>query len=116
MVSQPVTVIRLELLSANQCVEQIGDDEHRHDEAEHVAAAHVRDQGTDDGAHIQSMPLTSKISRANMPMPMSTATTSMLGVLASGCDARMTIPGGGITISLRRERPPERWRGAVIRA
>ena len=35
---------RLELLPADQRVEQVGDHEHRDDEAEEVGAAHVRDE------------------------------------------------------------------------
>jgi len=42
IVSQPENVIGSELLSAQQRVQQVRADQHRHDQAEQVRAAHTR--------------------------------------------------------------------------
>src|SRR5579864_402630 len=77
IVSQPVKVMGLELLPAQQRVEQVDAHDHRDDEPEEIGAAEVPDEGQDRERHIRSMPMTSTYRIANMTIPRITATTSM---------------------------------------
>src|SRR5579872_4244323 len=66
IVSHPRKVMRSELLSAHERIEEVGADEDRHDQAEEIG-----------GTHICSIPYTRASRRANMRTPRRTARTSM---------------------------------------
>src|ERR1700733_11332111 len=78
IVSQPANVIA-EILSANQGVKEVGDDQQRDDEPKYIGCAHVGDQraGYERISHMRSIPsmMSSKI--ANIAIPRMTATASM---------------------------------------
>jgi hypothetical protein len=78
----------LELLSADEGVEQVAADEHGHDEAEKIRATHVPDErgewGDDAGAHIFSIARIIPKSTANIRMPSTTETMSMDSILDPG--------------------------------
>jgi hypothetical protein len=62
------------LLSADQCVKEVADDEHRDDQAEEVGAAHVRNEEAERRrrAHTRSMPsmMSSRIANITIPRTM----------------------------------------------
>src|SRR3989442_1951504 len=68
-----------QFLSADQCVEEVDDHEHRDDEPEEVSPAHVRYEGTEGKreAHTRSIPSISHSRTANAAIPRTTATASM---------------------------------------
>src|SRR5262249_32331509 len=80
---------RLELLPTDKRVEQIGDYEHRDNEAEEVGAAHVRDERPEHGspAHTRSIPSIATSSRANTSSAKAIATKSMTQALRSARSA-----------------------------
>src|SRR5580692_6954764 len=101
IVSQPANVTSAsQLLSADQRIEEIGDHQHRHDQAEEVGTAHVRDEEAERQrrAHTRSIPSTinSKIAKIAIPMTMATASMQTLLVLVrhggvTNCARRITI-------------------------
>jgi hypothetical protein len=88
IVAQPEKVIALELLPADQRVEEVHDDEHRDDEPEEVRAAHIR-----------SIASTNTNSATNMMMPSAIARMSMRSVSDQDGHGFVTKHGVAMTIS-----------------
>src|ERR1700744_3897476 len=118
IVSQPVKVMALEPLSADEGVQQVDADDRRDDQSEEVSATHMR-----------SIPQMSAIRMANMSTPRATATMSMPRSWRGGRQGPMQKPAGAIQIvgrwprwadpreaDRRAHRPKGRWRARLEEA